>query len=226
MRHYPMGSSSRQRAAPVRRLADDARDAYERVVPFTPRGRPQTGQVSANYSRDAHEATSPRGPNAGDRASSARPRRRARRAPGRAAWLQRNALSVAAVGVLVAFLGVGLALSQVLVRPEQAAAMKPVPGEAAATSVPPERNVTVVPAAPAPPGSQAAASPEPAAPREIQMTVRPLEPTYTVQQGDSLAAIAARFNTSIERLQALNELADPRRLSIDQKLVVPPPLQP
>jgi lysozyme len=67
--------------------------------------------------------------------------------------------------------------------------------------------------------SQPTASP---AEREIRMSVVVLEPNYTVQAGDNLGAIAARHNTSLARIAALNNLADPRMLSIGQTLIIPP----
>ena len=45
-----------------------------------------------------------------------------------------------------------------------------------------------------------------------------------VAGGDTLGQIAVRFNTTVERIQALNNLADPRALRIGTKLVIPPPL--
>jgi len=60
--------------------------------------------------------------------------------------------------------------------------------------------------------------------RGIQSSVRVLQPNYTVAAGDTLGQIAARFSTSVERVQALNNLADPRALRIGTKLVIPPPL--
>lgn len=44
---------------------------------------------------------------------------------------------------------------------------------------------------------------------------------YVVQAGDTLAAIARRFGTTIAELVRLNSLADPDRIAIGQKLVVP-----
>lgn len=71
---------------------------------------------------------------------------------------------------------------------------------------------------------QATAASATPAPREIRANVRELEANYTVVAGDSLNVIAARHNTTAERIQALNNLADPRLLNIGQKLIVPPPL--
>jgi LysM repeat protein len=61
-------------------------------------------------------------------------------------------------------------------------------------------------------------------PREVQASVKAIEPNYTVAAGDTLGQIATRFNTNAERIQALNNLADPRALRIGLRLVIPPPL--
>jgi LysM repeat protein len=61
-------------------------------------------------------------------------------------------------------------------------------------------------------------------PREIQASARVIEPNYTIEAGDTLGRIAVRFNTTVERIQAWNNLADPRTLRIGAKLVIPPPL--
>jgi N-acetylmuramoyl-L-alanine amidase len=47
------------------------------------------------------------------------------------------------------------------------------------------------------------------------------EPTVVVRPGDTLGAIAARYRTSIERLVALNQLADPDRIQVGQRLALP-----
>jgi peptidoglycan DL-endopeptidase LytF len=55
----------------------------------------------------------------------------------------------------------------------------------------------------------------------IRFTVRNLEPTYTVITGDNLSSIAQRFNTTVEAIQAINNLPDSRTLSVGQRLVIP-----
>lgn len=45
--------------------------------------------------------------------------------------------------------------------------------------------------------------------------------TYVVQSGDTLNAIARRFNTTAAELIRLNNLTDPDRISVGQRLVVP-----
>ena len=51
-------------------------------------------------------------------------------------------------------------------------------------------------------------------------TVRP--DVYTVVDGDTLSAIAERFNTTVEALVAANNLADPDTLDLGQQLKIPP----
>jgi LysM repeat protein len=60
--------------------------------------------------------------------------------------------------------------------------------------------------------------------REIQVSAKVIEPSYTVQAGDTLGRIAVQFGTTPERIQALNNLADPRTLRIGTRLIIPPPL--
>ncbi len=60
--------------------------------------------------------------------------------------------------------------------------------------------------------------------RQIQSAAKVLDPNYTIAAGDTLNQIALRFNTSAARVQAFNDLADPRALRIGTKLVIPPPL--
>jgi LysM repeat protein len=49
----------------------------------------------------------------------------------------------------------------------------------------------------------------------------PLEETYTVQPGDSLADIAALYSTTVEELLRLNDLPEPSLLYTGQTIVVP-----
>ena len=45
--------------------------------------------------------------------------------------------------------------------------------------------------------------------------------TYTVQQGDTLAAIAQQFGVTVEAIQAANDIEDPNEILIGQVLVIP-----
>lgn len=157
------------------------------------------------------------------------PRRARRRRRQSTPWLQRNALSVVAVSILVAVLGLGFGLVQMINRADSTPALVAVaPAEPSAT-------------ASAGPGGTAAASevqiaaisggtplgppaPTGTSPRQIQTSARVLQPNYTVAAGDTLGQIAVRFNTTVDRIQALNNLPDPRALRIGTKLVIPPAL--
>jgi nucleoid-associated protein YgaU len=152
------------------------------------------------------------------------PPRRARRRRQNTPWLQRNALSVAAISVLVALLGLGFGLIQMINRPEPSPALLAVsPSEPSATAG------TTLSAAAFGPSVQIGGTVPPGAvggeprPREIQASAKVMEPNYTIEAGDTLGRIAVRFNTTVERIQALNNLADPRTLRIGAKLVIPPP---
>lgn len=46
--------------------------------------------------------------------------------------------------------------------------------------------------------------------------------TYVVKLGDTLMAIAAELDVSVEELIRLNDLVDPSRLEVDQVLTIPP----
>jgi nucleoid-associated protein YgaU len=148
--------------------------------------------------------------------------RRARRRRQNTPWLQRNALSVAAVSILVALLGLGFGLLQMISRPDPSPALLAVSqaeSPAAATTLNAAAIGPSVQLGTVPPGL---GSGEPR-PREIQASAKVIEPNYTIEAGDTLVRIADRFNTKPERIQALNNLADPRALRIGAKLVIPPP---
>jgi hypothetical protein len=189
-------------------------DYQERLIPFPAHARPASEPEATLRHRRAT-----RDP---ERASAARrergtTRRRRQNTP----WLQRNALSVAAVSVLVAVLGLGFGLLQTITRPDPNPALlalgQPEPSAAiVGTTV----AVAGVQAGPAP----ALGPPATDAPREIQASARVIDPNYTVQAGDTLGRIAVQFGTTVERIQALNNLSDPRALRIGTRLVIPPSL--
>jgi nucleoid-associated protein YgaU len=154
-----------------------------------------------------------------DRANGSSPRR-ARRRRQSTPWLQRNALSVVAVSVLIAFLGLGFGLLQMLNHPEGSGALSAGQSDGPATA----GTASVLQAAalgaavPVPPDSSAQGR------RAIHASAKVIEPNYTVASGDTLVRIADRFNTTVDRILAFNNLADPRVLRIGTKLVIPAPL--
>jgi LysM repeat protein len=124
--------------------------------------------------------------------------------------------------LLLALLGVGFGLVQMINRPEASSALLAVtqagPTAAADASTAPGVQVASAISAPVP-----LTPPVGDVPRQIHSNARVLEANYTVAAGDTLGRIALRFNTTVERIQALNNLADPRVLRIGTKLVIPPP---
>jgi len=124
-------------------------------------------------------------------------------------------------------LGLGFGLLQTINRPDPGPALLAIGGPAEPTvTAASAASMTGTGAAPAQifanPNSSTAA-PAADVPREIQATARVIQPSYTVQSGDTLGKIATQFNTTAERIQSLNNLADPRALRIGTKLVIPPP---
>jgi LysM repeat protein len=130
--------------------------------------------------------------------------------------------------LLVALLGFGFGLLQTINRPESSPALLALQTESAASTS--SLNAAVIGPSAALGGTSAAGAPSVAAVvgdsrvRDIQASARVLEPNYTVEAGDTLGRIAVRFNTTVERIQALNNLSDPRTLRIGARLVIPPPL--
>jgi hypothetical protein len=150
-------------------------------------------------------------------------RRRGRRGgSGPSAWLQRHAMGVVYASAAVAVLSLAFTALQIVHRPDS----RPVESLGASTAEDQTLAASAVPGGPAAAGPSAAPSGAGAAPsaREVQRTVKVLEPSYTVQAGDTLNRIAARFDTTVERIQAWNDLPDPRALRVGARLVIPPPL--
>jgi LysM repeat protein len=54
-------------------------------------------------------------------------------------------------------------------------------------------------------------------------TVTPTPIVYTVQPGDTLLKIAIQFDRSLDAIQEVNGIVDPRFLQIGQELIIPPP---
>lgn len=190
------------------RPASDPDDG--RVIPFNPARRRLSTQ-----SRWALEGDEP----------AHEPERPARRRPRSARLLQREALNIATIGLLVVVLvvaAIGLLMLLSARSPQPTASAPPSPGPAA----PPTMAASVAATAPPPaepprPTSAPAATPTAFAAPGVRAAVRVLEPTYTVQPGDTLASLAQRFNTTVDLLQAINNLPDRDSLQVGQKLIIP-----
>ena len=107
-----------------------------------------------------------------------------------------------------------LALWYLLVQLGQLGQRTPATPAAATVGAPPAP-------APAGPGQSLPAAAPASGEGPLRATSRVLEPSYTVQPGDTLGSIAAKFGTSVEALQSINNLADRNVLSVGQKLVIP-----
>jgi LysM repeat protein len=66
-------------------------------------------------------------------------------------------------------------------------------------------------------------TPVPATPSDTPTpTVTPTPIIYVIKQGDILGTIARQFGVSVQDLQDVNGITDPRRLRIGQELIIPP----
>src|SRR5207244_730433 len=72
----------------------------------------------------------------------------------------------------------------------------------------------------------AAAATKPAASQAPTVTATPEGSAYTVKDGDTLSGIASGNGTSIDAIVKANNLTDPDKLQVGQKLVLPPPSSP
>lgn len=64
--------------------------------------------------------------------------------------------------------------------------------------------------------------PAPAQPApQLRFSSRPLDATYSVVPGDTLSAIAQRFNTTTAAVRGINNLPDDAILRVGQRLVIP-----
>jgi LysM repeat protein len=68
------------------------------------------------------------------------------------------------------------------------------------------------------------ATPAPATPFDTATpTLTPTPIIYVIKKGDLLGAIAKEYGVSVEAIQEVNGISDPRRLRIDQEIIIPPP---
>ena len=134
---------------------------------------------------------------------------------------------MAAISILIAFLGLGFGLLQFMTRPDIAPALAALPHQEAAAGTSATLSMNAASVGPSVPvastGGLTSALAEQT--RPVHSSVKVLDANYTIAAGDTLVQIALRFNTSVDRVQAFNNLADPRALRIGTKLVVPPPFQ-
>jgi LysM repeat protein len=178
--------------------------------------------LRAQQARSRRPQAQPLGRGQGAASRSFERRRGRRGAAGPAGWMQRHPLGVAYASVLIALLSLGFAVFQVLHRPDASAASQSAATEdqTLAASAIPSGSAALGATGP---GSAGASGLVPAS-LQVQRSVKVLEPSYTIQAGDTLNRIAARFDTTVERIQAWNDLPDPRALRVGAKLVIPPPL--
>lgn len=67
-------------------------------------------------------------------------------------------------------------------------------------------------------------TPSPVSTRVPTPTATPSGPiTYTVQPGDTLSAIAQKFDTTVAAIQEANKIENPDLISVGQVLVIPQP---
>jgi LysM repeat protein len=65
-------------------------------------------------------------------------------------------------------------------------------------------------------------TPVPATPSDTPTpTVSPTPIIYVIEKGDTLLAIARKFGVTVDAIQEVNGIADPRRLRIDQEIIIP-----
>jgi LysM repeat protein len=66
-------------------------------------------------------------------------------------------------------------------------------------------------------------TPVPATPSDTPTpTATPTPIIYTIKKGDTLLAIAREFSVTVQDIQDINGITDPRRLRINQEIVIPP----
>jgi LysM repeat protein len=99
-----------------------------------------------------------------------------------------------------------LYIGQVLRIPGQAEQASPQPQQPAPTATPaPRPSATLPPPSPEPSGD----------PGGQGSTIR-----YTIQPGDNLSTVAAKFNTTVEALRRLNNIQNPNFLRVGQTLII------
>lgn len=137
-----------------------------------------------------------------------------------------RALLIVLVLHIVAVAGI-VAFNTIKTRENNAPAVAETSAPATAAAAPPEASVAPVAASPAavpnePAKSVAAASPpKPAVSAPVNTGVKDSGKTYTVVRGDNPVTIARHLKVSEAELLELNQITDPRKLQINQKLRIP-----
>jgi LysM repeat protein len=93
------------------------------------------------------------------------------------------------------------------------------PAPTGTPTVPPP--ATEVPAPPVPSDTPAPPTATPVPPTPVPPTATPGVTRYTVQPGDNLTGIAARYGVNVDRLAQVNGITDPNMLFAGQVLVIP-----
>jgi LysM repeat protein len=140
-------------------------------------------------------------------------------------------LSLLAAGAGILAVGIGTAVVAGAIKTPALVAVDATPSSSPSAASTPRPTSTLRPtpsATPSPtpavtPGVTPIQTPEPTpVPTAAPTPAPPSAPrTYTVQQGDTLAAIAQRFGTTTEALQQANGIDDPNQIVIGQVLVIP-----
>jgi LysM repeat protein len=138
-------------------------------------------------------------------------------------------LSVLAAGVGILAVGIGAAAVAGVIKTPALVAVDATPSSSASASATPRPTSTPRPTPSATPSPTLSPTPSPT-PTALPTPVPTAAPTpappaaartYTVQQGDTLAAIAQRFGTTTQALQQANGIEDPNQIVIGQVLVIP-----
>lgn len=145
---------------------------------------------------------------------------------GRGRGTRPGPLIAVGAGMLAVGIGAAAVAGGMLDAPPQVAVVPTPSTTPRPTPEPTERPTpTAVPTPSATPTPSPTPTPVPATPvpTPVPTAVPPPPPpqTYTVQQGDTLAAIAQRFGTTTTALQQANGIEDPNQILIGQVLVIP-----
>jgi LysM repeat protein len=97
------------------------------------------------------------------------------------------------------------------------AAFVPTPEPTVRPTVP----LTLPPTGTPAPTATPAPTPAPTPTAKPTAAPKPTFRTYVVKPGDTLSAIAARYDTTVSAIAALNNISDPSRLRVGQVLLIP-----